>query len=80
MRQLRTLDERERAVVESLAASFVNKLLHQPTVRLKQEAAQGNGAAYAEALQFLFGLDTSAHGARSVGNRHSREPACSEAG
>jgi glutamyl-tRNA reductase len=59
MRRLPGLDDREREVVASLAAGIVNKLLHQPTVRLKQEAVGGNGAAYAEALQFLFGLETS---------------------
>ena len=61
MRRLPALGEREREVVEALAAGIVNKLLHEPTVRLKHEAAQGNGLSYAEALQFLFGLDH--HGA-----------------
>jgi glutamyl-tRNA reductase len=58
MRRLPTLDQREREVIESLAAGIVNKLLHQPTIRLKQEASQGNGAAYAAVLQHLFGLES----------------------
>ncbi|HSH81050.1 MAG TPA: glutamyl-tRNA reductase [Herpetosiphonaceae bacterium] len=60
-RRLGGLDQREREVVEALAMAIVNKLLHQPTIRLKQEAAQGNGAEYAEALQVLFGLDGGSH-------------------
>jgi glutamyl-tRNA reductase len=62
LRRLPDLPQREREVVESLVSGIVNKLLHQPTVRLKHEAAQGNAHGYAEALQFLFGLDGSAHG------------------
>ena len=57
MRRLGSLSQRDREVVEALATGIVNKLLHQPTVRLKQEAAEGNGTQYAEALRFLFDLD-----------------------
>ncbi len=63
MRRFGVLDDRERQVMESLASGIVNKLLHQPTVRLKQEAASGDATSYTEALRFLFGLDTTAHGA-----------------
>jgi glutamyl-tRNA reductase len=63
MRRFGALDDREREVMESLASGIVNKLLHQPTVRLKQEAANGDATSYAEALRFLFDLDTNAHGA-----------------
>jgi glutamyl-tRNA reductase len=63
MRRLQSLDERERNVIETLVGNIVNKLLHQPTIRLKQEAAQGNGVAYAEALQYLFNLEAEPYGA-----------------
>ncbi len=63
LRRLPGLDERDREVVELMVSGIVNKLLHQPTVRLKHEAAQGDAQAYTEALQFLFGLDGSVHGA-----------------
>lgn len=42
--------------VERLAERIVAKLLHEPTVRLKAQAADGNGAAYAQALSELFAL------------------------
>ncbi len=43
--------------VSQLAHRIVAKLLHMPTVRLKEHAAHGNGAAYVEALEELFALD-----------------------
>jgi glutamyl-tRNA reductase len=50
------LEESERSAVESLTAQIVNKLLHLPTVRLKQAAAAADGVLYAEAVRHLFGL------------------------
>ena len=50
------LDESERNAVESLTAQIVNKLLHLPTVRMKQAAAAADGVIYAEAVRHLFGL------------------------
>ncbi len=50
------LDESQRKAVESLTSGIVNKLLHLPTVRLKQAAAAADGVVYAEAVRHLFGL------------------------
>jgi glutamyl-tRNA reductase len=46
--------ERER--LDSLTRGIVNKLLHRPTVRLKQLAAEDESGPYAEAVTELFGL------------------------
>jgi glutamyl-tRNA reductase len=54
--RLAGLSASERSAVESLTAQIVNKLLHVPTVRLKEAAATPDGAAYAETLRTLFGL------------------------
>jgi len=51
------LDERDRQLVEKMSHRLVNKILHQPTTRLKKEAAAGNGVAYTTALRHLFALD-----------------------
>jgi len=51
------MSEAERRVVESVTAGIVNKLLHLPTVRLKEAAAGADGVAYADAVRHLFGLD-----------------------
>jgi len=50
------LDDAERRAVESITSQIVNKLLHLPTVRLKQAAAAADGVVYAEAVRHLFGL------------------------
>ena len=58
--RLGTLSPRERRAVESLTTQIVNKLLHLPTVRLKEAAAAPTGGVdgvlYAEAVRHLFGL------------------------
>jgi glutamyl-tRNA reductase len=50
------LDDSQRRAVEAVTAQIVNKLLHLPTVRLKQAAAAADGVLYAEAVRHLFGL------------------------
>ena len=47
----------EREIVEGLASSIVNKLLHRPLVTLKEEAANANGTMYVDATRRLFSLD-----------------------
>ncbi len=54
--RLGRLTEAERSAVEAVTAQIVNKLLHLPTVRLKQAAAAADGVVYAEAVRHLFGL------------------------
>ena len=51
------LSESERLAVESITAQIVNKLLHLPTVRMKEAAAGADGSVYADAVRHLFGLD-----------------------
>ena len=46
--------DRER--LDAVTRSMLNKLLHEPTVRLKQLAAADQSAPYAEAVTELFGL------------------------
>jgi glutamyl-tRNA reductase len=50
------LDDSQRRAVEAVTAQIVNKLLHLPTVRMKQAAAAADGVLYAEAVRHLFGL------------------------
>jgi glutamyl-tRNA reductase len=54
--RLERLSESERSVVEAITAQIVNKLLHLPTVRMKQAAAAADGVLYADAVRHLFGL------------------------
>ena len=50
------LDESQRRAVEAVTAQIVNKLLHLPTVRMKEAAAAADGVLYAETVRHLFGL------------------------
>ncbi len=47
----------ERRAAESVTAAVLNKLLHLPTIRLKQAAAAADGVIYADAVRHLFGLE-----------------------
>ncbi|SEL53459.1 glutamyl-tRNA reductase [Nonomuraea pusilla] len=51
------LDERARDEIAMTVQRVVDKLLHEPTVRVKQLAASPGGDHYAEALRELFDLD-----------------------
>lgn len=54
---LEHLDDEDRERVEELARRLVNKMLHEPTVRLKEAAANGRGPDLVEAVRFLYDLD-----------------------
>jgi glutamyl-tRNA reductase len=51
------LSDRERAAVDSITTQIVNKLLHLPTVRMKEAAAAADAVLYADAVRHLFGLE-----------------------
>jgi len=51
---LRGLDDRQQKTVRAMASAIVNKLLHGPTARLRNEAGRG---PLAEAAAALFGLE-----------------------
>jgi len=54
--RLEALDPAARRTVEALTEGIVNKLLHDPTVRIKDAAGTPRGATYSDALTELFGL------------------------
>jgi glutamyl-tRNA reductase len=60
MSRLPTLDARMRDEVTQTVRRVVDKLLHEPTVRVKQLATSPGGDHYAEALRELFDLDPKA--------------------
>jgi glutamyl-tRNA reductase len=51
------LSDRERAAVDSITTQILNKLLHLPTVRMKEAAAAADAVLYADAVRHLFGLE-----------------------
>ncbi|MCH0563122.1 MULTISPECIES: glutamyl-tRNA reductase [unclassified Streptomyces] len=51
------LDDKHRSEIVQTVRRVVDKLLHAPTVRVKQLASEPGGAGYADALRTLFDLD-----------------------
>jgi glutamyl-tRNA reductase len=54
--RLANLDPQERRAVDALTKGILNKLLHDPTVQLKEAAGTARGELYADALASLFDL------------------------
>ena len=54
--RLAQLDPAQRETIEALTRRIVNKLLHEPTVRLKDAAGRARGDRLAESLRDLFDL------------------------
>ena len=55
--RLGRLPESDRKLVESVTSQIVAKLLHLPTVRMKEAAAGAEGLIYADVVRHLFGLE-----------------------
>lgn len=53
-KKLQGLDASQRSAVEAMTKTMMNKLLHEPTMRLKETAGQQEGDRIAEALSQLF--------------------------
>ena len=54
--RLEGLDPRQQEAVAALTRSLLGKLLHEPTVRLKESAGSARGERLAEAIRELFDL------------------------
>jgi glutamyl-tRNA reductase len=58
--RLPDLDDASRAEIELAVRRVADKLLHQPTVRIKELANESGTVSYATALAELFSLDPDA--------------------
>jgi glutamyl-tRNA reductase len=63
----------ELAVLEAMAQSITNKVLHGPTMRLRTQASDPDSYRYTEAARYLFGLDTNPTGIPHVHHRKQQE-------
>jgi glutamyl-tRNA reductase len=59
LRYLPELDPETLKHIEHLSESLVNKLLHEPTRRLRVEAGNGHATHYTQVTRHLFGLEES---------------------
>ncbi|WAP57458.1 glutamyl-tRNA reductase [Streptomyces sp. S465] len=74
--RLPDLDDKQRSEITQTVRRVVDKLLHAPTVRVKELASTPGGAGYADALRELFDLDPQAVAAvsRADGSARTAEP------
>jgi glutamyl-tRNA reductase len=59
LRRLSHLPAQDREAIEFLTRSLLNKLLHSPTVRLREAAGNGRGTSALDTVRYLFELDGS---------------------
>jgi glutamyl-tRNA reductase len=64
LNKLEGLSDQQRNVVLAFSQRLVNKILHEPTVRLKHYANGREAYRYTEALRDLFGIDSRDAGSR----------------
>jgi glutamyl-tRNA reductase len=57
LRRAPELDEREQEILREMAHRIVNKLLHSPTMTLKERAARGNRLSYLYEERHVFALE-----------------------
>ncbi len=73
LKRLPDLTPAQRAAVEHLSRSLMNKFMHEPSVRLRAAAANGRGLGVVDAARYLFALDE-----RAGDERGTDEPAPSD--
>jgi len=57
LRRLEHLSPEDRARVEEFSRRLLNKLLHDPTTRLRDGVVRGDGAELVGTVRYLYGLD-----------------------
>ena len=57
LRRFGNLSEKERKIIENMAAGIVGKILHNPLTNLKKESSTSLGALYVHTIKKLFELD-----------------------
>lgn len=57
LRRLSHLSAEDQQAIDALTRTLLNKLLHAPTVRLREAAGNGRGTAILDTVRYLFELD-----------------------
>ncbi|HEY0155111.1 MAG TPA: glutamyl-tRNA reductase [Longimicrobium sp.] len=57
LRSLQHLSPGDQQAIDALTRSLLNKLLHAPTVRLRQAAGNGRGTGVLDTVRYLFELE-----------------------
>ena len=51
------LSEVDKQIIHQMSGSMINKILHKPTIKLKQKSQSQDGHIYLKAIRHLFHLD-----------------------
>jgi glutamyl-tRNA reductase len=60
LRRLQHLAPEDQEAIDLFARALMNKVLHAPTVRLKEAVGNGRGTSVVDTLRYLFELDSTA--------------------
>jgi glutamyl-tRNA reductase len=78
--RLSDLTDEQRAQVDMLTSSIVNKILHVPTVKMKEVAGRDQCYLYVDAVRTLFDLETEDDGKAPAGGAAPAPEDAAEAG
>ena len=57
LKKISYLSEDDKKLLRQMSSSMVNKILHKPTIKLKQKTQSEDGHVYLKAIRHLFHLD-----------------------
>ncbi|MCH8156863.1 MAG: glutamyl-tRNA reductase [Nitrospinae bacterium] len=57
LKKMPHLSEADKTAIQQMTTSMINKILHKPTIKLKQKAQSQDGHVYLKAIRHLFHLD-----------------------
>jgi glutamyl-tRNA reductase len=57
LRRLQHLPAEDQAAIDAMTRALLNKLLHAPTIRLREAAGNGRGTTVLDSVRYLFELD-----------------------
>ena len=57
LKKISHLSENDKQLLRQMSSSLVNKILHKPTIKLKQKTQSEDGHVYLKAIRHLFHLD-----------------------
>ena len=57
LKKISYLSEDDKKLLRQMSSSMVNKILHKPTIKLKQKTQSDDGHVYLKAIRHLFHLD-----------------------
>ena len=57
LKKIPHLSEDDKQSLRQMSSSMINKILHKPTIKLKQKTQSEDGHIYLKAIRHLFHLD-----------------------